>query len=58
MLVDHGDKLQLPAEEVAADDLLTASGIFPLDEIPPEHLNMPDLPLESTARQTVNMSSV
>ena len=53
MLISHGDKLELPVEEIAADEILTASGIFPLDEIPTEHLDIPDLLLESTARQTV-----
>ena len=57
MLISHGDKLNLPVEEIAADEILTASGIFPLDEIPTEHLDMPDLPLESTARQTVRTST-
>lgn len=52
MLISHGDKLKLPVEEIAADEILTASGIFPLDEIPTEHLDISDLPLESTARQT------
>ena len=53
MLISHGDRLKLPVEEIAADEILTASGIFPLDEIPTEHLDISDLPLESTARQTV-----
>ena len=53
MLISHGDRLELPVEEIAADEILTASGIFPLDEIPTEHLDIQDLPLESTARQTV-----
>ena len=53
MLISHGDKMTLPVEEIAADEILTASGIFPLDEIPSEHLDLSDLALDSTARQTV-----
>jgi hypothetical protein len=56
MLISHGDTLNLPVEEIAADEILTASGIFPLDEIPTEHLDLPSLALESTARQTVGLS--
>ena len=53
MLLSRGEKLNLPVEEIAADEILTASGIFPLDEIPTEQLDVFGLPLESTARQTV-----
>ena len=57
MLISYGDKLNLPVEEIAADEILNASGIFPLDEIPTEHLDLTGLPLESTARQTVGLSN-
>ena len=57
MLISHGDTLNLPVEDINADEILTASGIFPLDEIPTEHLNLTELSLESTARQTVTLSN-
>lgn len=51
MLVTHGEGLNLPEEDLPADSLLEATGVFPLDEIPTEHLNMPNLAVDSTARQ-------
>jgi len=54
ILVDRSEMSQelLPPEEIQAEQMMAAGGIFPIDEVPNEQLNIPNLSIDSTARQT------